>query len=351
MYYEHGRASIVREPELPAHPPASPGFHDQNSDACEGYLAVTYRLCCPPWPGRLGTVQGLETRAVQVGVGMPPDALELNYLNGAHMTEQLDAAPGSGSTRMPAVYLGHGAPPLLDDALWVAELKQWARDLPRPKAVLVMSAHWENAPLAVGATTTVPLIYDFYGFPEKYYKLQYAAPGAPELADAVAGLLPTGQSLYQDAKRGLDHGAFVPLLVMYPEADIPVLQISMPTDDPQGLLELGQRLAPLRDEGVLIMGSGFMTHNLRGINWGSDVPPAWSAEFDQWVAETVARRDIDALLDYKSKAPAARVAHPTTEHFDPIFTVLGAAGLGLDDVQTPIEGFWHGLSKRSLQVV
>jgi len=254
------------------------------------------------------------------------------------------------SGRMPALYLGHGAPPLLDDALWVPELQRWARELPRPKAILMMSAHWENAPLAVGATTTVPLVYDFWGFPAKYYEITYPAPGAPELAASISGLLPTGQSLYQDPQRGLDHGAFVPLLVMYPEADIPVLQISLPTHDPRGLLELGQRLAPLRDEGVLIMGSGFMTHNLRGLNWQTHDAPAWSAEFDQWVAETLERRDLDTLLDYKAKAPAARMAHPTTEHFDPIFTVLGAAGVDPADITTPIAGFWHGLSKRSLQV-
>ena len=262
------------------------------------------------------------------------------------MTSNLEATPG----RLPALYLGHGAPPLLDDALWVAQLKQWARDLPRPKSVLMISAHWENAPLAVSATETVPLIYDFWGFPQKYYDLKYPAPGAPELADAVAALLPTGQSLYQDPKRGLDHGAWVPMMVMYPEADVPVIQLSLPTNDPQQLLDLGKRLAPLRDEGVLIIGSGFMTHNLRGIQWGSDTAPAWSAEFDHWVADTLAARDIDSLLDYKSKAPAARVAHPTTEHFDPIFAVLGAAGADAADIETPIDGFWNGLSKRSLQL-
>lgn len=256
----------------------------------------------------------------------------------------------TASERMPAVYLGHGAPPLLDDALWVSELQQWARDLPRPKALLVMSAHWENAPLAVGATQTVPLVYDFYGFPAKYYQMTYAAPGAPELAESIAALLPNGQPLYQDPNRGLDHGAFVPLMVMYPEHDIPVLQISIPTDDPRKLYDLGRRLAPLRDEGVLIMGSGFMTHNLRGISWGSHEPPTWSAEFDHWVAESIAADDLDSLFDYKAKAPAARVAHPTTEHFDPIFAILGAASTDLSETETPINGFWHGLSKRSLQV-
>jgi 4,5-DOPA dioxygenase extradiol len=140
-------------------------------------------------------------------------------------------------------------------------------------------------------------------------------------------------------------------MVMYPEADVPVMQISLPTNDPKGLLELGQRLAPLRDEGVLIMGSGFMTHNLRGLDWNSNTAPAWSQEFDHWVAENIASNDIDALLDYKAKAPAARVAHPTTEHFDPIFTVLGAAGVEPSAIETPIDGFWHGLSKRSLQVM
>src|SRR5664279_4488036 len=159
-------------------------------------------------------------------------------------------------TRMPAIYLGHGAPPLVDDATWPAELAAWAAGLPRPKAILVVSAHWESAPLTLGATRTVPLYYDFYGFPERFYQVTYPAPGAPELATRVRQLLGDETPVAQDETRGLDHGAYVPLTVMWPDADIPVLQISMPSLDPRTLLEVGRRLAPLRDEGVLIMGSG-----------------------------------------------------------------------------------------------
>src|SRR5207249_6940256 len=132
--------------------------------------------------------------------------------------------------------------------------------LPRPKAILVVSAHWESAPVTIGATSTVPLLYDFYGFPPEYYRVRYRSPGAPELAERVRRLLSDLTPIAEDPTRGLDHGAFVPLLFLYPKADVPVLQISMPSEDPLVLLAIGHRLAPLRDEGVLIMGSVFMTH-------------------------------------------------------------------------------------------
>jgi len=167
------------------------------------------------------------------------------------------ASPNStDQSRPPAVYLGHGAPPLMDDPLWPKQLADWAQALPRPKAILVVSAHWEAAPLMIGATTTVPLVYDFYGFPERYYQVTYPAPGAPRLGERVRRLVSELTPTAQDPGRGLDHGAYVPLLAMYPEADIPVLQMSMPSEEPRVLLEIGRRLAPLRDEGVLIMGSG-----------------------------------------------------------------------------------------------
>src|SRR5213592_2678385 len=142
--------------------------------------------------------------------------------------------------RMPALYLSHGAPPLADDPVWPGELAAWSADLPRPKAILMVSAHWEEAPLALGATTTVPLVHDFWGFPARYYEVRYAAPGAPELAESVRKLLRAPGTPVQDiADRGLDHGAYVPLVEMYPAADVPVLQISMPTLDPQQLFESG----------------------------------------------------------------------------------------------------------------
>ncbi|NJQ06598.1 dioxygenase family protein [Streptomyces lonarensis] len=256
-------------------------------------------------------------------------------------------------SRMPVLYLSHGAPPLADDALWTEQLASWSARLPRPRAILVVSAHWESAPATVGATTTVPLTYDFWGFPERYYQVRYPAPGAPELADRVRALVATpGSAVHQDTGRGLDHGAYVPLAEMYPDADVPVLQLSLPTLDPARLLEFGRRLAPLRDEGVLILGSGFFTHNLSEIMWGAgpDQAPGWSREFDAWGAEALAAGDVDALLDFEHASPAGRVAHPRTEHFAPLFVSLGAGEADLGALSTAVDGFWGGLAKRSVQL-
>ncbi|CAM5614047.1 dioxygenase [Streptomyces viridifaciens] len=252
--------------------------------------------------------------------------------------------------RMPALYLSHGAPPLADDPIWPGELSAWSADLPRPKAVLMVSAHWEEAPLAVGAVTTVPLVYDFWGFPEHYYTVRYPAPGAPELAERVRKLLRAPGTPVQDIPgRGLDHGAYVPLVEMFPEADIPVLQISMPTLDPQRLLEIGRRLAPLRDEGVLIIGSGFFTHNLRALSNDGRISSVM-AEFDDWGKRALDAHDLDALLDFEHKAPAGRLAHPRTEHFAPLFVTLGAGEADLGSQRSVIDGFWMGLAKRSIQL-
>lgn len=154
--------------------------------------------------------------------------------------------------RMPAIFAAHGAPILLDDTAWSGELAAWAGVMPRPESILMISAHWEERPTTLGATRTVPLVYDFSGFPEKYYRTQYAAPGAPGLAARVRDLLRrASHDCAEDPGRGLDHGAYVPLVAMYPAADVPVLQISMPGLVPRELFELGQALAPLREEGVL----------------------------------------------------------------------------------------------------
>ncbi|MBP0452819.1 dioxygenase [Kitasatospora sp. RG8] len=252
--------------------------------------------------------------------------------------------------RMPALYLSHGAPPLADDPVWPGQLAAWSADLPRPKAVLMVSAHWEEAPLALGAVTTVPLVYDFWGFPEHYYRVQYAAPGAPELAERVRKLLRAPGTPVQDIPdRGLDHGAYVPLVEMFPEADVPVLQVSMPTLDPQRLLEIGRRLAPLRDEGVLIVGSGFFTHNLRALSADGRISSVM-AEFDDWGRRALEAEDLDALLDFERKAPAGRLAHPRTEHFAPLFVTLGAGEADLGSQRSVIDGFWMGLAKRSIQL-
>jgi len=252
--------------------------------------------------------------------------------------------------RMPAMYMGHGAPPLVDDPLWVVQLEAWARALPKPTAILVVSAHWENAPLAIGATTdAAPLTYDFYGFAEQYYRATYPSPGAPDLAAKVRALLAGTEQVADVPSRGLDHGAYVPLTVMYPDADIPVLQVSMPSLEPARLLRVGGALRPLRDEGVLIIGSGFLTHGLpflRDFRF-SAAPPAWSSEFDHWAAGALDGGDVDALASFRG-APGVRYAHPTTEHYAPLFVTLGAAESPAP--ATTITGYWLGLAKRSVQV-
>jgi 4,5-DOPA dioxygenase extradiol len=255
-------------------------------------------------------------------------------------------APG----RMPAIYLGHGAPPLVDDPLWVVQLEAWARALPKPAAILIVSAHWEAAPLAIGATAdAAPLVYDFWGFPERYYRAAYPAPGAPKLAAKVRELLAASETVEDLPGRGLDHGAYVPLTVMYPDAGIPVLQISMPSLQPQRLLGVGRALAPLRDEGVLIVGSGFLTHGLPYIHdfRFNAPPPGWSAEFDHWAAEALDAGDVDTLAAFRG-APAVRYAHPTTEHYAPLFVTLGT--VDAPQPVTTITGYWLGLAKRSFQV-
>lgn len=252
--------------------------------------------------------------------------------------------------RMPVIFLAHGSPLLLDDAGWVAELKRWAAAMPRPKSILMLSAHWEQKPVTLGATRTVSLVYDFYGFPKKYYEVTYPAPGAPELAARAWEVLGETQSVAAAPDRGLDHGACVPLIAMYPNADVPVLQVSLPTMDAPTLLALGRMLAPLRREGVLIVGSGFLTHNLRALDLRSNpVTPAWAAEFDAWSADVITRRDVDALLDYRNRAPGVRQALPTHEHFVPVVVAMGAAAED-SAVQFPITGFVAGsLTRRSVQ--
>jgi 4,5-DOPA dioxygenase extradiol len=255
------------------------------------------------------------------------------------------------STKTPALYIGHGAPMLLDDPVWSSQLAQWGNQLEKPKGILVVSAHWESAPLTIGSTETgTPLIYDFGGFHPKYYSMTYNAPGAPDLAARVKSLI--GESVHQDQNRGLDHGAWVPLKIMFPNADVPVLQMSIPTFDPQKLFEIGRKLAPLREEGYLIIGSGFLTHGLPFLkDWSIDAtPPSWSMEFDIWAKEVLERGAIDELMNYKALAPGLPFAHPTVEHFAPIFISLGAGSDAEKSPEMKIDGYWMGLAKRSFEV-
>ena len=252
------------------------------------------------------------------------------------------------AARMPVLFVAHGAPTLAMDQVKGGELRRWGAVLPKPSAVLVVSAHWEDSPVTLGATVPTELIYDFYGFPEELYRLRYDAPPAPALATRIEQLL--GRSVRRQA-RGLDHGAWVPLLHLFPEADVPVLQISMPSaDGARALFELGRRLSALRDEGVLIVGSGNLTHNLGRVSFrGGSETPAWAAEFDAWIGDVLSRSDFDGLLDYKARAPALAMNHPTEEHLVPVLVAAGAAGGG-SRASFPITGFeYASLSRRSVQ--
>jgi 4,5-DOPA dioxygenase extradiol len=256
------------------------------------------------------------------------------------------------SEKQPVLYLSHGAPPLLDDELWMTQLAKWSATVGKPRGIVIVSAHWESAPISITSTAAnTPLIYDFGGFAPKFYNMKYETPDAGWLGDLVASMMPDNEPLHRHASRGLDHGAWVPLKVMYPDADIPVIQLSMPTHDPVKLMEIGARLKPLRDMGVLIIGSGFLTHGLPFIrDWRVNAePPTWSAEFDAWSVEAMMKGDVDSLINYKTQAPGMPYAHPTVEHFTPLFITLGAATNPETPVDQKIAGYFMGLSKRSIQ--
>jgi 4,5-DOPA dioxygenase extradiol len=288
--------------------------------------------------------------ALKLMAAAPLAAAGCNRLSPAGASNQ-QPRPGARRAVMPVLFLAHGSPMLLDDGGWVDELGRWAAALPRPTAVLMLSAHWEQRPVTIGATRTVPLIYDFSGFPARYYQVQYRAPGAPALARRVNALAAPLGPVAEAPARGLDHGAYVPLVAMYPRADVPVLQVSLPTLEPAPLFALGRALAPLRDEGVLIVGSGFLSHNLGAADFGpAATTPRWAAEFDAWAAETIAHKDVDAVIDYRKRAPGVRLALPTHEHFVPLVVALGAASQTPGAVTFPITGFLAGsLTRRSVQ--
>lgn len=255
-----------------------------------------------------------------------------------------------GDKTMPTLFVSHGSPMLAMDAGRGQQYKQWGQSLPKPKAILVFSAHWQSKQLSFGEDREHnTLVYDFYGFPEPLYRLQYTAPGSQWLVERVQNLL-HDQTIGLDTKRGLDHGVWVPFLHLWPEADVPVMQMSMPDDvSNRELFGLGKRLAPLRDQGVLIVGSGMITHNLG--EWNPRYrgePMAWAKSFDDWVTSTLVGRDVTRLLGWETTAPNALRNHPTPEHFRPLLIAAGAAGW--QSVSFPIEGFDAGmLSNRSVQ--
>ena len=234
------------------------------------------------------------------------------------------------SKRMPTVFVSHGSPMLaIDDSEAHRFLGTYGDKLGRPRAILVLSAHFVAPAVTVTSAVAPETIHDFGGFARALYEMTYPAPGSPDLANEIAGLLDVaGVPVNLTAARGLDHGAWIPLTLMYPEAEIPVVQLSIdPQRGPEYHFTMGRHLAPLRDRGVLIMGSGGITHNLRELNWeGADAEVApWAASFNEWVADAIADGRIDDLLAYRERAPHAAKNHPTEEHFFPLLCVLGTA--------------------------
>ncbi|KGQ19458.1 Extradiol ring-cleavage dioxygenase class III protein subunit B [Lysobacter dokdonensis DS-58] len=231
----------------------------------------------------------------------------------------------------PTLFLSHGSPMLArQDSAAGRFLDGLAAHLPTPRAIVVASAHFSAAPTHVGAAALPRTIHDFGGFPPALYELQYPAPGLPALAHEIAKSIDTaGIPVRIAADHGLDHGVWVPLLRMYPNADIPVVPVSVdPRGDARAHVALGRALSSLRNDGVLVIGSGGFVHNLGDLDWRNPEAPLapWASEFADWMRERLQANDIDALADWQSRAPHAKRAHPTVEHLMPLFVALGAAG-------------------------
>lgn len=241
-------------------------------------------------------------------------------------------------TTAPALFISHGSPMFaIEPGLLGPRLQAIGQALRDVQAVLVVSPHWQTRGVRVAATPAPQTIHDFGGFPAALYALEYPAPGAPDLAHAAAQLLSdAGFDVTVDAERGLDHGAWVPLRYLFPQADIPVFQVSLPHDlDAAGALRLGQALAPLRRRGVLVVGSGSLTHNLYEFRQHIN-DPEYAQAFADWTNDAVLARDVPALVDYRSRAPHAARAHPTEEHYLPLLVAAGASAA--DDTVRRIEG-------------
>uniref|UniRef100_A0A0C9QLF7 TSA: Wollemia nobilis Ref_Wollemi_Transcript_28368_1092 transcribed RNA sequence n=1 Tax=Wollemia nobilis TaxID=56998 RepID=A0A0C9QLF7_9CONI len=230
-------------------------------------------------------------------------------------------------------FISHGSPFIVVEDIPAANfLRNWSKIEPKkPKAILIISAHWETSEPTVNVVTRNSTIYDFYGFPTQLYQMSYDAPGAPELGKRVKELLMKAgfKTVLEDPRRGLDHGAWMPLSLMYPDAGIPVCQLSVQTHkNGAHHYMMGRALAPLRAEGVLIIGSGSATHNLMTLRDPSALPPARAKAFDGWLTEALINGRYDEVNNFEEKAPYARQAHPEPDHFYPLHVALGAAGEG-----------------------
>jgi 4,5-DOPA dioxygenase extradiol len=258
--------------------------------------------------------------------------------------------PNNGAVKgLPAVFVSHGAPTLAVEQNDTVEfLKRLGGELGRPGAILCVSAHWNTEAPAVSGAERPETIHDFGGFSEELYRIRYPAPGAPRLAARVRELLGEGGlSCTVSPARGLDHGAWVPLRLIYPGADVPVTQLSVqPSLGTEHHLQMGRALAPLREEGVLVLATGSATHNLSRIGRG-EVPPEWAREFDEWLFRKITEGSLAELLDYRRLAPHASVAHPTDEHLLPLFVAMGA---GAVDSSTRGRGLHRGWTCGSLSM-
>ena len=233
------------------------------------------------------------------------------------------------SDPLPTLFVSHGPPTMVvEDSPCRDFLAGLGTEIDRPESVLCVSAHWETPTPMVSAAPEPATIHDFYGFPEALYELAYPVPGAPELAARVAGLLDdAGLGAGIDGQRGLDHGAWSPLMLIYPDATVPVAQLSiLASGDPARHLALGRALAPLRHDGVLVLASGNATHSLPERGRRNDPPAAFARVFDDWLATAVEAGQTDALVDYLAAAPEAARNHPTADHYTPLLVALGAAG-------------------------
>jgi 4,5-DOPA dioxygenase extradiol len=231
-------------------------------------------------------------------------------------------------TALPSLFVSHGAPTFaIEPGLAGAQLRAVGRALGKPKAIVVVSPHWMTQRVEITAAARPETIHDFGGFPRALYAIQYPAPGAPELAARVAQVLQASDiAASLNTRRGLDHGAWVPLLHMYPDADVPVVQVSIPMDtDAAKAFALGRALAPLAGEGVLVVGSGSLTHNLYEFRMGDVQEAAYAREFSEWIRRAVLEGDTDKLVHALERAPHAQRAHPTTDHFLPLLVAAGAA--------------------------
>ena len=246
--------------------------------------------------------------------------------------------------------MGHGSPLNVADPAKSRPWQEWGERLGSPTAILAVSAHWQDTPVTLGRTSGhAELFYDFYGFPEWMYRLQYPAPGAPALADRVEELL-SSQLEVKRSDRALDHGVWVPLTHMFPVANVPVLEVSMPiamADDE--LFALGAELGALRTEGVFILGTGNVTHNLSTVSWSGDTAPAdWAVAFDGWAADALEARDDRALVDWRNRAPDPMLNHPSAEHYRPLVVAAGAAAGAA--ARFLVTGFEMGtIARRSVQ--